>query len=217
MKLPFTVEEFLQIFRAYNQWIYPLQFVFYILAFVIVYISIKKPANGNRLINFILAFFWLWMGFVYHLMFFSAINKAAYIFGILFIFQGALFIYYGVIRQKLKYNLTNDPTNWIGMVLVVFALLIYPVLGYLFKHAYPASPTFGVPCPTTIFTFGVLLWSKEKVPIVLLIIPFLWSLLGFSASTSLGIKEDMALVIAGILAVSILLFRREPVKKILAG
>ncbi len=89
-----------------------------------------------------------------------------------------------------------------------YALIIYPMLSYFNGHIFPASPTFGLPCPTTIFTFGILLWTSQRVPIFLLIIPFLWSLVGGSAAFLLGILEDTGLPIAGMLAV-FLLVRRD--------
>jgi hypothetical protein len=40
-----------------------------------------------------------------------------------------------------------------------------------------------------------------------LIIPFMWSLLGFSAALSLGVREDLGLLLAGVLSVALLLWR----------
>ena len=41
-------------------------------------------------------------------------------------------------------------------------------------HVYPAAPMFGVtPCPLVIFTFGMLLLSRERAPWPLLVIPAL--------------------------------------------
>lgn len=209
MKLPFAIEQFLQVFRDYNTAIFPLQILFYLLALVVVVLSIKKIRSADNFINSILAFFWLWMGVVYHLVFFTTINKAAYLFGGLFIVQSALFFYYGFINPKLKYHLTQNAMGMMGLVLVIFALVVYPLLGYVYGHVYPAAPTFGVPCPVSIFTFGVLLWSERKFPKIVLIIPFLWCLLGFSAATTLGIKEDTTLIVSGILATTILLLRKR--------
>jgi hypothetical protein len=62
---------------------------------------------------------------------------------------------------------------------VVFALVLYPVIGYTFGHIYPSSPTFGLPCPTTIFTFGIFLWSDKRLPVAILVIPFYGLLLVF--------------------------------------
>jgi hypothetical protein len=214
MKFPFTVEQFLQVFKTYNQSVFPLQIIFYFLAILIIFMAAKRIKGADKLINLILSFFWLWMGIVYHLIFFSAINKAAYLFGSLFIVQGILFFYLGVIKQKLNYEFLQNKWGVLGLVLMLFALFIYPLLGYLFGHGYPLSPTFGVPCPTTIFSFGIFLWSTGGFPKVLLIIPFLWSLLGFSAATTLGIKEDTALLVAGFLTTAILMFRKRQLQTV---
>jgi hypothetical protein len=211
MDLPFTVEQFLQVFKNYNQSIFPLQIFFYILAVTIIFCSIKRIAGADKIVNSILTFLWLRMGIVYHLLFFTTINNAAYLFGSFFIVQGMLLFYYGVIKGKLTYRFKQDTVGITGVILVTFALLVYPLLGYLFGHVYPEAPTFGVPCPTTIFTFGVLLWSDRKIPKLLLVIPFLWSLLGLSAATILGVREDMALLVASFTTTGILLFRKHKV------
>jgi hypothetical protein len=99
-----------------------------------------------------------------------------------------------------------------GIILVAYALLIYPVLGYWWDHIYPASPTFGLPCPTTIFTFGILLFSSSKISPWVFIIPFLWSLIGFSAAFSLGIKEDTGLLVAGLLSIVMIFYRNKSLR-----
>ena len=209
MDLPFTVEEFLQLFKKYNESIFPLQVLFYLLGFVIIFLVVRKNIWTDRVINSILTFFWLWMGIVYHLLFFTTINKAAYLFGSLFLIQAILFFYFGVIKQKLSYSLFNVELAVTGAILVSYALVVYPLLGYAFGHVYPVSPTFGVPCPTTIFTFGILLWSDKKLPKIILMIPVLWSLLGFSAATTLGIREDTALPAAGFITAALLVLRKK--------
>ena len=95
---------------------------------------------------------------------------------------------------------------------MLYALLIYPVLGSMLGHVYPQSPTFGLPCPTTIFTFGILLWTDKQVPIPVLIIPFLWSIIGFTAALSLGITEDTGLLIAGVVSTLLIVLRNRAAK-----
>ena len=151
------------------------------------------------------------MGIVYHIIYFSGINKAAYIFGAVFIVQGLLFLILGVYRYQLNFEANRSLQTYTAILLIIFALLVYPVLGYLLGHIYPDSPTFGLPCPTTIFTFGVLLMLKPQ-RIILMIIPLLWSLIGFTASFSLGIKEDTGLLAAGIITSTILLHKRITAK-----
>ena len=209
MKLPFTVEQFLEVFKNYNQSVYPMQIVFYLLGATAILLSIKKIANADRIINVILSFFWLWMGIVYHLFYFAQINTAAYFFGGIFILQGLLFFYYGVSKNKLSYKFRFDKLGWGGTLLITFALIIYPLLGYVFGHFYPAAPTFGLPCPTTIFTFGILMWFDKKIPLSILIIPFIWSIVGFFAALKLGIREDTGLLVAGITGIIMISLRNK--------
>jgi hypothetical protein len=209
LRIPFSLGDFLNVFNAYNQSIFPLQIVFYLIAFLCIYLLFAENKNTNKIISVVLSFFWLWMGIVYHLIFFSAINKAAYIFGSLFITQGILFFIWGVIKGELSFEYRKNINNNAGIILLLYALIIYPVLGYNLGHSYPYSPTFGLPCPTTIFTFGLLLFTNKKIPEYILIIPLLWSVVGFTAALTLSIYEDIGLLIAGLTAFTLLLISKR--------
>ena len=165
MQFPFSLENFLNVFKNYNESIFPLQIIFYLVAFISIYFLFNRKESGNKFIASALSFYWLWIGIVYHIIFFSTINKAAYIFWILFIVQGVLFAFYGVIKDSLSFEYQKSAFNYIGIIFIAYALIIYPVLGHLFGHRYPYSPTFGLPCPTTIFTFGILLFTSRKISI----------------------------------------------------
>jgi Family of unknown function (DUF6064) len=216
MQFPFTTEEFLNIFRLYNQNIFPLQILFYLLAIFVVFLILKKLKSTNKIIAAILSFFWLWMGIVYHIIYFSSINKAAYIFGVLFILQGIVFFIYGVAADKLGFKYDKNIYNYLGMLFILYALIIYPLLGYILGHQYPYSPTFGLPCPTTIFTFGILLFIDKRISFIVLIIPFLWSIIGFGAALNLSIYEDFGLIITGLVSVSALLVHNKKISNYVA-
>lgn len=67
-----------------------------------------------------------------------------------------------------------------GWSFVIYAVVLYPLIGIATGHGYPHLPMFGVtPCPVTIFTFGMLRMS-DPVPRRLLEIPLVWSLIGES-------------------------------------
>jgi len=149
------------------------------------------------------------MGIVYHLVFFTAINNAAYLFGAMFVLQGILFLVTGVFQSKLSFKFRFDIYGISGIALIIFALVFYPMLGNYLGHVYPSSPTFGLPCPTTIFTFGILLMSDRKCPAVIMVIPFLWSVIGFFAAFSFGVIEDTGLLIAGLLTLTLLLVKNK--------
>lgn len=209
-ELPFSIEQFLELFEVYNRAIWPAQLIAYLLGGSAIFLIIRKKTVADTFINLILGIFWIWMGAVYHILFFSGINPAAYIFGFLFILQGILFLVLNRPGQKLMFAFRKDLYGLIGGLFILYALIVYPLLGHALGHIYPQSPVFGVaPCPTTIFTFGLLLWTKGKVPYWLLIIPGLWALIGFSAAVQLTIYEDLGLVIAGIISVILLVYRNR--------
>lgn len=199
MKLPFSTEQFLDVFRSYNLAVWPAQLFLWGAAWIVVLLAVRQRSASGKWIAAVLAFFWLWMGVVYHLMYFSVINKGAFLFGILFIIQGVLFLFTGLLQNQVEFKFQPNIYGLSGALLILYALVIYPLLGYAFGHVYPAAPTFGLPCPTNIFTLGILLWVNNKLPFLLLVIPLLWSVIGFMAAVSLGIKEDIGLLISGVI------------------
>ncbi len=214
MKLPFTLEQFLEVFKNYNEGVFPMQILFYLMSIIAIYLALKPNAHSNKIISSIMAFFWLWMGVVYHLIYFTEINNLAYFFGAFFILQSILFVVLDVFQDRFSFQFRTDKYGVTGMSLIVFALIIYPILGYFFNHVYPSSPTFGLPCPTTIFTFGILLLNEKKCPIVILIIPCMWSIIGFMAAFQFGILEDTGLIVASLMTTVLLIYRNKILHKI---
>jgi hypothetical protein len=92
----------------------------------------------------------------------------------------------------------------------VFALVLYPIIGYSVGHRYPNAPTFGLPCPTTIFTLGLLLFSVEPVSRRVFVVPLLWAAVGSLAAFQLGVAEDLGLLAAGIATVAVMLLSPAP-------
>ncbi|MDY0081278.1 MAG: hypothetical protein GX452_10550 [Ignavibacteriales bacterium] len=212
MELPFSVEQFFDVMRAYNETVFPVQFLFYIPVLFILRSLFRKEKKSGPNVLYILSFFWMWIGVIYHIVFFTSINKAAYGFGILFILQGILFFVYSLRKEKLTFAYSKDISGIAGIVLIVYALIIYPVTGYFFGHRYPYSPTFGLPCPTTIFTWGVLLLSEKRIPYPMIIIPFLWSVVGLSAAVNIRVYEDFGLIISGLIAVGLIIVKNRSLK-----
>ena len=72
--------------------------------------------------------------------------------------------------------------------------LFYFAAGLFVTHPYPATPLFGVaPCPTTLFTIGLLILARYPRPVVIALVPLAWSVIGGSAAILLGVPEDWAL------------------------
>ena len=112
-------------------------------------------------------------------------------------------------RSKVSFRFKPNGYSLIGGIFILYGLVIYPLLGYFFGHVYPRNPTFGLPCPTTIFTFGLLLMTQKFIPAYVLVIPVIWALIGSAAALSLTIREDFGLFIAGILGTVLILIRNK--------
>jgi len=202
MRLPFTVEQFLGVFREYNHAIWPGQMAAYVLGAAAVVLILRKSRASDRVVFAILAAFWLWTGIMYHVVFFSRINQAAYVFGGLFIVQGLMTLGFGTAGSWLSLRFTRGFWPFIGVALILYAMVVYPLIGLALGHPAAELPWFGVtPCPTTIFTIGVLLCAKGRGRLLLLVVPLLWSVIGGSAATVLQVPQDYGLIVAGILGV----------------
>ncbi|GLQ56659.1 DUF6064 family protein [Devosia nitrariae] len=206
--LPFSREGFIGVFVDYNLAVWPLQIVAYVVGVGMVALLFRSSSLSGRLIAAGLAAMWLWTGVVYHGIYFSTINAAAVLFGILFALQGAAFLYFGVVRGHLQFAPPSRPIGWIGTALVGYAAILYPMIGIWVGHEYAEMPMFGItPCPVTIFTFGLLLLTTDRFSRWLLVIPFLWTLVGGSAAFLLGIPQDWLLLFTGVVAGSLLMWR----------
>jgi hypothetical protein len=206
--LPFTSEQFLAVFANYNSAIWPIQIAAYLLGGFAVALLLLKPREGNRIISGVLALMWLWTGLCYHGLWFSAINRAAYLFAAMFILQGCYLFYAGVYGGQICFGRRSDLATWVGGVFMSYAAIVYPLIGMATGHHYPEMPTFGVtPCPVTIFTFGLLLLTVRPVPRWLLVVPFVWSLVGGSAAILLNVPQDWLLLVNGCIAVPLIVFR----------
>ena len=213
-QLPFTTAEFLAVFQAYNQAVWPMQVVLVLVALVMLFLAIERPWNSDKAVSLMLGCLWFWAGAVYHVGFFTSINRAAYVFGAAFVLQAVLFLVAGVFRSDLSFEVRSNRYSWIGAALVAYALIVYPLLGSAWGHTYPAAPTFGVPCPTTIFTFGILLFARSRVSGYLLVIPFSWSVIGFSSVINFGVLEDTGLLIAALLATTLVIVRNRALARL---
>ena len=197
MLIPFTRDQFFGAFSAYNQAIWPAQIGLLLGAVVIAGVAWRQePPRWTALA---LSGLWIWTAAVYHIGFFVAVTSAAYLFAAGFAAQAALIAWHGPRMEKLQLGRPREPgARALGWALVLYGIVGYPVIALLAGQRYPAMPTFGAPCPATIFTLGVLCWTRRPIPWTLLAIPLAWSLIATSAALAFGVVEDLALPLAAV-------------------
>ena len=197
MQLPFTHDQFLDVFGSYNRALWPAAILLWLLTAAAMVALYRRGPRASRLVAAVLAFHWAWAGVAYHLVFFRSINPAASLFGAVFVLQAALFLWRGVVGSHLPFQPTSSYWGVVGGALIAYALL-YPAIGLVLGLAYPRLPSFGVPCPTAILTVGLLLFAPRREVRLLGGIPVLWAAVGGSAAVLLNIRADFALVVAGL-------------------
>jgi hypothetical protein len=205
--LPFSRDQFFEVFERYNEAVWPAQLALVAIALGCVVMTIWGRST-SRAIGWLLAVLWAWMAIAYHFWFFASINRAAWIFGGLFLATAIVFALQAA-RGTLAFEPSRDASGVVGVALVLYALVGYPLVGIAAGQAYPRFPTFGLPCPTTIFTLGMLLLVRRPVPFMVFAGPFAWALVGSSAAFLLGVVEDLGLAAAAVLAACVLGLRRR--------
>jgi hypothetical protein len=209
-----TVEQFFDIFRAYNESVWPAPIAWTILALAAVYVAIRRSTASSRLIALFLGGIWLWSGIVYQILHHAPHNPVAYVFGAFFVVQAALFLVFGVVKQEFAFAPRMDTFGFVGALLIFYSLVVYPIIGYFLGHRYPAAPTFGVPCPTTIFTFGILLWTEGRIRWQVLVVPVLWAVLAVGAALNWGVLEDAMMPVAAVVATTMLIRRNRRLRTV---
>lgn len=209
--MPFTVEQFLDVFSTYNLAVWPLQIPALLAGLLVIFLIFRPGRAGAAIIAAVLSAMWLVNGIGYHWTFFATINPMARVFAAVFVLEAVILGAVAITRRDLRFQASRSPVSVFGLICIIYAFILYPLIGWLAGHRYPAIPMFGIaPCPTTLFTIGVLLQARWREVRWLAIVPGVWAGVGGSASFLLGVPQDYALFVAlaGMVALALGLWRR---------
>jgi Family of unknown function (DUF6064) len=175
--LPYTRETFLRLLDHYNAAIWPLQPVAYGLAFLIVGAILRPFAGSGRVIAVLLAASWLWLGIVYHAVYFVILNWVAWLFALFFVLEGILLIWTGLLHGRTAFRFAGDRPAWAGLCFVAISLLAFPLAFLTTQYPITGMPLLATASyPTTFFTLGILLLADGRAPWHLMAIPVAWAL-----------------------------------------
>ena len=197
MGLPFTPDQFFGVFAEYNRAFWAVAAALWFATIGALTLAWRQPERRSPAPSLFLAALWLWNALAYHAFLFTRINPAAWIFSALFAVQAVLFLR-TALRRRPDYLSSTGARQSVGVGLTAYSLA-YPFLTVALGHDYPATPTFGLPCPTVVLTIGLLLTVREGLPLSLTLIPILWGFIGGSAAILLRVQTDYVLFAAGLL------------------
>lgn len=209
--MPFTAPQFFDLFARYNLDLWPWHLLAIAAGLLVVALLYRETRLTTGITLAVLSVMWLANGIGYHWLYFATINPAARLFAAVFVLEAVLLAAAIVLSPELRFRVDGSTASLFGSVLIVYALAIYPALGWWAGHRYPAVPMFGVaPCPTTLFTLGFLLLAPWRTARWLVAIPTSWAAIGGTASFLLAVPQDYALFVAlvGVVALALGPWRR---------
>lgn len=207
MNLSFTFDEFLAMLERFNTAWWPVHLIMYALAVAAIFFAVRRTRYSGKVVTAILVFFWIWVGTVFNLLYFSKLYPMAYLFVVLFILEGIILAWTGLFRNSITFRVRADLFGLVGGILIIYALIGYPLIANFTGRGYPHLLLTGMmPCPTAIFTLGLLLWTEKPLPKMVPVIPVIYALTGF-VPVKLGVVEDIGLIAAGIVTGLLLVFR----------
>ena len=103
MQLPFTREQFFDLFVAYNEALWPAVVALWIASMVVVALRLSARHQHDRWVSALLVGHWAWSALAYHVAFFTRINPAAWLFAALFLGQAVLVFRVGVVQRRLSF------------------------------------------------------------------------------------------------------------------
>jgi hypothetical protein len=212
--LPFTAEILFSSFEQYNRALWPLPIVAPALALVALPLALRPVRHGDRSIGALLALAWLWVGLGYFILHFAAFDFVAPIYGALFVLQGLLLGWSAVVRSRLALRFPRDLFGWCGLAIALAAALAWPLADALLGQGWASARVVGLaPGPTAAFTLGMLLLCAGRTPLLLAVIPLLWTLIAGAVAWILSMPQDLALPVTGIGAFALMLWKNRREKR----
>ena len=209
--LSYSGEVYLSVLQAYNTAIWPAPIVALLFGLIALGLIFVAPAGGDRLVSALLAAAWFWVGAVYFQSHLASIDFAAPTLGWIFFLQSLLLVWRGLLAGNLTFGYHRDFASWIGLGLVVFALVVQPLVGWVAGDGWTSATIVGLaPGPTALFTLGLLLLASGRECLYLAVIPLLWLLVWGLAAWQLDIPADYALPLGALLSLGFLLRARRP-------
>lgn len=191
----------------YNALTWPAPLVAYavgVLALALVFVRVPRR---YLVISLLLSVFWIGEVITFAILSKQILHPMSVLVYVIFGAQAVLMIRAGV-RGEMRFGFSGRASSWVGLAIITYAMVGYPVATALLGHPFPNGPAFGVaPCPMVMFTLGMLLLTDSYLPKYLIVIPALLGLLGLGSGLMMGAAEDLGLAIAGPVA-AYLVYRR---------
>ena len=206
--LLFSPRVFWRMFELHNAAFWPLHLATLAAGLAIVLLALRRSHGQVLWVALILAALWAFVGWSFLWNRYAAINWAIAYAAPAFGLQAMLLAIGGAARGGLAFD-RRDIAGWLGLVIAVIGLVVYPLLPSLFGRPWTSAEAFGIePDPTAIATLGVLLAASGRLVPLLFPIPLLWLLISGLTLRTMGDPQAwMPLLTVGIVIAALVLRR----------
>lgn len=200
--LLFSPRVYWRMFEMHNAALWPLQLLALAAGLGMVVVVHRRPFSHDRWIALMLALIWTFVGWSFLWNRYAAINWAIEYVAPLFVLQAILLLFTGTMFNGLTFE-PRGIVGWIGLLLVAFGLVAYPLLPQVFGRPWSGTEIFGIaPDPTVIVTLGVLLLARGRLLFLLMPIPLLWLLLSSLTLRTMGDVQFWLPLLAAVAALA---------------
>jgi uncharacterized protein DUF6064 len=131
MRVPFTQQQFLDVFGAYNSTAWPVVIALWLVTFAFGVRFVRGQARSVTL-SALAAVHWAWSGLVYHALFFTDINPAAWLFAGVFVLEAFAFVWFGIVQRTLVFEWGHTTRHAVAAALFAYSLG-YPRCGSILR------------------------------------------------------------------------------------
>ncbi len=127
----FSEQSYLRQFELYNQWLSPLQWLFYLYGVLFIIALFKRQEKNLRILFLVSAVLWMVCSFGYLWQFYVAINWLVEYFIVLIVVQAILIIWLAL-YSSFSHKLKTGKLNYISALLLwTITLIAQPLIEYL--------------------------------------------------------------------------------------
>lgn len=186
----FSARTYYRLIQQYNTSLWPLQLFAFLAGIGIVALIVRAPHWQAPALAGLLALAWAWVAVAFLWDRYATIHSAAIWFAAAFGVEAILLAWAVGVRRHLSFS-GDGIRRWVGLAVLMFALLAYPLIAVVSGRGIGQAEVFGMlPDPTALGTIGVLLLASGRWRRGLLVIPVLWCL--GSGATLLALGQEAA-------------------------
>ena len=202
----FSPRTYYRMFELYHQAVWPAQLIVLAAVVAIIVLLTRNDRWRDVAVAALLAACWFWVAVAFQLRRYATINWAARYFAVLFFAQGALLVWYGLVRRRLVFDRSRLGRPWLAPALFLLAVALPPLAGAMSDRTWAQVELVGLtPDATTVATLGLLIASSPRAPRLLAIAPLAWCVIGGATLWALESPEAWVSVGAGILGLTALM------------